>query len=104
MNEYYMTQVRQAFAEPQVRQAFEAFGVTIGEAVKALGKMVQAAVDAFAALYVSPMRDALTWYVALNWAKRQYPEWVAIMNRTKKRRVRKKYKNRILRAYKEVQI
>lgn len=104
MNDDYMAQVRQAFAEPQVRQAFEAMGVALGEAAKVLGEAARAAADAFAALYVSPMRDALTWCVALTWAKRQYPEWVAIMNRTKKRRVRKKYHDRILRAYKEVQI
>lgn len=101
MNEHYMTQVRQAFAEPQVRQAFvEAMGVSLREAAKALGECGRAAADMVAAL----LRDADPWYKALNWAKRQYPEWVAIMNRTKKRRVRKKYKNRILRAYKEVQI
>lgn len=104
MNDDYMAQVRQAFAEPQVRQAIDALVVAIGEAAKVLGGVVRAAADAFAAQYVSPMRDADTWYEALNWAKRQYPEWVAIMNRTKKRRVRKKYHDRILRAYKEVQI
>lgn len=104
MNEHYMEQVRQAFAEPQVRQAFEAMGVALGEAAKALGKVVLAAADMAAALLHGPLRDADAWYKALNWAKRQYPEWVAIMNRTKKRRVRKKYHDRILRAYKEVQI
>ena len=104
MNEHYMEQVRQAFAEPKVRQAFEAFGVALGETAKVLGKVALAASDMAAALLHCLPRDALTWYVALTWAKRQYPEWVAIMNRTKKRRVRKKYHDRILRAYKEVQI
>lgn len=104
MNDDYMAQVRQAFAEPQVRQAFEAMGVALGKAAKALGKVVMAASDLAVTFLHSPLRDAYTWYVALNWAKRQYPEWVAIMNRTKKRRVRKKYHDRILRAYKEVQI
>ena len=37
--------------------------------------------------------------LAYNWAKSAHPEWVAILNRTKKRRTRKKYRDRIRRAY-----
>lgn len=37
--------------------------------------------------------------VAYKWAERVHPEWVKIMRRTKKRRIRKKYADRIWREY-----
>lgn len=39
--------------------------------------------------------------LAIKWAETAHPEWVKILNRTKKRRTRKKYTDRILKAYKE---
>lgn len=38
---------------------------------------------------------------AYAWATQARPEWVRILNRTKKQRTRKKYQDRILRAYLE---
>lgn len=38
---------------------------------------------------------------AIKWAEVNRPKWVAIMRRTKKHRIRKKYADRILRAYEE---
>lgn len=39
---------------------------------------------------------------AMLWASNKHPEWLTIYNRTKKRRIRKKYRDRIMRAYEEV--
>ena len=33
------------------------------------------------------------------WAEKYHPEWCAVYNRTKKRRIKKKYKDRVMRAY-----
>lgn len=38
---------------------------------------------------------------AMLWASNKRPEWLTIYNRTKKRRTRKKYRDRIMRAYEE---
>lgn len=38
---------------------------------------------------------------AMLWASNKHPEWLTIYNRTKKRRIRKKYRDRIMRAYEE---
>lgn len=81
-----------------VQQAFSALGVSAANLVRSLGEFIQAAV---ATLNLKPWQEVCTWYLAYNWAKQARPKWVAIMERTKKRRVRKKYRNRILREYKE---
>lgn len=39
--------------------------------------------------------------LAYGWARGSHPEWVKILDRTKKKRIRKKYRDRILRAYLE---
>ena len=39
--------------------------------------------------------------IAYAWAKEKHPEWVRILNRTKKKRIRKKYHDRIMRAFME---
>lgn len=36
---------------------------------------------------------------AFLWAKYTHPEWLKILNRTKKRRIKEKYRKRILREY-----
>ena len=36
---------------------------------------------------------------ALLWAANNHPEWCAVLNRTKKRRIKKKYRDRVMRAY-----
>ena len=40
--------------------------------------------------------------IAYAWACEARPKWVRILNRTKKERTRKKYQDRILRAYREI--
>lgn len=39
------------------------------------------------------------WTKAEIWAENTHPEWVTIYYRTKKARIRKKYRDRIMRAY-----
>lgn len=81
----------------------------------AFSKMAQAAQDAVRALVeaITQTAAALTESLpdisalfsletrAMLWASNKHPEWVAIYNRTKKRRTRKKYLDRIMRAYEE---
>lgn len=43
--------------------------------------------------------ESCIFVVAYFWARDAHPEWVKILNRTKKKRTRKKYQDRILRAY-----
>lgn len=43
--------------------------------------------------------EAWTFILAYRWACVSRPEWVKILNRTKKGRTRKKYQDKILRAY-----
>lgn len=39
--------------------------------------------------------------IAFFWAEHNHPEWVRIYHRTKKKRIRKKYHDRIMRAFRE---
>ena len=41
----------------------------------------------------------IEWHNAYTWACEAHPKWVRIYHRTKKRRIAKKYRDRILRAY-----
>lgn len=43
--------------------------------------------------------NQLEFILAHTWASGAHPEWVAHLNHTKKKRTRKKYQDRILRAY-----
>lgn len=79
--------------------------------IKAFDQMVQLVKDAVAIIsrwgaetvtFMARLLDeAETWNRAYHWAEKHRPKWVAIMNRTKKRRIVNKYRNRILKAYKE---
>lgn len=39
--------------------------------------------------------------IAFEWAAVEHPEWLLIHNRTKKKRIKKKYSNRIINAWAE---
>lgn len=39
--------------------------------------------------------------IAYTWAENTHPEWIKILRRTKKKRIRKKYHNRIMRGFRE---
>lgn len=69
---------------------------------EALRNFAEAAVKAAKALVetLSSICD-IEFLLAYCWAKEAHPEWVVILNRTKKKRIRKKYQDRILREYKK---
>lgn len=80
------------------RKAFAALAEAAGQVVKAVAAWLTSA----AQILTTAWGDNLQWALAYNWAKAAHPEWVGILNRTKKRRTRKKYQDRIMRAYLEV--
>ncbi len=47
------------------------------------------------------LTDYLLWLAATRWALQNHPEWVRIYRRTKKRRIRKKYRDRMMRAWRK---
>lgn len=83
----------------------------VAKALSELGKdldvILQPVIEAWQKIWdeVKQVWDALvdctdlTFVRAYAWAAVQHPEWVRILNRTKKRRTRKKYQDRIMRAY-----
>jgi uncharacterized protein YukE len=74
-----------------IRQAVRAAMEKLIPVYEAIGQAVRAAAEA--------VDQAWSVVVAYKWAERAHPEWVKIMRRTKKRRIRKKYADRIWRAY-----
>lgn len=66
--------------------------------VEAARNMIEALCDVWSNFQGS---EACTYILAYCWACGHRPEWVRILNRTKKGRTRKKYQDRILRAYLE---
>ena len=87
---------------PELKEAFVALGAAAACAARTMGECVQACANEFYSRLIEPLQVVLTEYNAYAWAKTAHPEWVGILNRTKKRRTRKKYRDRILRAYLEV--
>lgn len=63
---------------------------------RVVGKAIEAAAESLHPL-VKILIDQET--RAMLWAETAHPEWVAIHNRTKKARIRKKYYDRIMRGY-----
>ena len=63
--------------------------------------------EAFKNLVVEPLREALAQLFAemsrkyTAWCVENHPDWVRILRRTKKKRTRKKYMNRLYRAFLE---
>lgn len=72
----------------KLNEALRDFAEATGKVIKALAEVLSSIVDT-------------EFLVAYRWAKKAHPEWVAILNRTKKKRIRKKYQDRILREYKK---
>lgn len=93
----------------------DASGDSIADFSAAVARMAQAAQDAVRALAevitsaAAALAEGLPGISALFsletramlWASIKHPEWMTIYNRTKKRRTRKKYRDRIMRAYEE---
>ena len=83
-----------AEANRKVSEALQNIAANLGELFRAVSDWVRSA-----AAQLAPLLAETQWSLAYIWAKSAHPEWVAIMNRTKKRRTRKKYADRIRRAY-----
>lgn len=81
-------QLQRAFAKllEAARDMGEAMALVINSAFSCL-------TDAFASVKFD------TWLLAVIWAEDAHPEWTAIYYRTKKARIRKKYRDRIMREY-----
>lgn len=89
----------------EIQYALQAYPPEIVEAAAKVWPQLPGTVMEVAALISinwQVIADALHWgRLAVEWAETAHPEWVKILNRTKKRRTRKKYLTRILRAYEE---
>lgn len=70
----------------------------IAESVRELGRVLTRCFCDIT-IQLTPRLHDFQWYLQYVWAESAHPEWVAILNRTKKRRTRKKYRDRIRRAY-----
>lgn len=79
----------------KLNEAFRDVGNALGELAKAVGNAIKAIAES---LYA---RFDTEFCLAYLWAKEAHPEWVTILNRTKKKRIRKKYQDRILREYRK---
>lgn len=71
-----------------------AFRKACAAATEAMRGIAAAALDA-----VRNLPGGIEWHNAYMWACAVHPKWVTIYHRTKKRRIAKKYRDRILRAY-----
>lgn len=74
-----------------LRRSIDAIMPVLQEIATAAGEIVGKLSPAYAKLALLQ--------AAYAWAIDEHPEWVRIMNRTKKRRTAKKYNDRIVRAY-----
>ena len=72
----------------KLTEAFRDFADATAKVMKALAEVLSSICDT-------------EFLRAYRWAEKAHPEWVAILNRTKKKRIRKKYQDRILREYKK---
>ena len=80
-----------------VRKAFAALAEAAGQVVRTMASWLTSA----AQILATNWGDNILRAQAYCWAKTAHPEWVGILNRTKKRRTRKKYQDRIMRGYLE---
>lgn len=74
-----------------IRKASEYMAVAFQMATKSFKTMVQ--------VIAKYMRESVEWIKASSWAGVVHAKWLTIYHRTKKRRIKKKYRDRIMRAY-----
>lgn len=80
-----------------LRDALYKMAEGMTEAVTAAAQIITDAFSGLAAAFASVKLDQET--LAMIWAEDAHPEWTAIYYRTKKARIRKKYRDRIVREY-----
>ena len=80
-------------------------GAAAAQFVEAMREFFAAACADISENIIEPVAACINQYAeenaALRWAETCRPEWVRIHDRTKKKRTRKKYRDRIMRAYRE---
>lgn len=95
------------------REALEQYATQLGRTlapvfaeIKRIMETVASALAEVIAQVVNTWEALADWefVLAYVWAQQAHPKWVAILNRTKKKRTRKKYQDRILRAYREREV
>lgn len=84
-----------------LREAGEKMTAVMRAAAAALSELYAVPLEIFVRQLAAAKIGAEHLRRAIKWAEVNRPKWVAIMRRTKKHRIRKKYADRILRAYEE---
>lgn len=77
-------------------ESFERLKEAAAEAARAIAEAMCAMAESLRPIWTLFYDREKT---AMYWAGLYHPEWVAIYNRTKKARIRKKYYDRIMRGY-----
>lgn len=97
---FYASEAWQAFRK-QVVEAAYIIGRAFGELADEIAKKTIPALQELRAALESNAIAEREWQMAQLWAYGARPEWMRIYNRTKKRRTRKKYRDKVLRAYRK---
>lgn len=83
-----------------VAQLYETVTPFFNQIAEAIGQMAAILADNWAQIVAAWSQvPTMEFVLAYAWACGARPEWVTRLNRTKKKRTRKKYQDRILRAY-----
>lgn len=92
--------------QSSIDEAFQRFSDAANRAAQDISDMILAFADTVAGCFksVMPTLSFLNDERILShiWACGNKPEWVHIMNRTKRKRIKKKYADRILREYRMI--
>lgn len=83
--------------------AVNKLSTAVGNFALATGELVRAIIRATIDVLPFAIEAIVTNYesIAYTWAERYHPEWMKIFRRTKKKRIRKKYHDRIMRSFRE---
>ena len=89
--------------DDRLSTAYEHLANSLGEVlaalVEALGKEINKVLENLKSIGAAFNTLDLEWCKALIWAEAEHPEWIRIYERTKKKRIRKKYRDKITRGY-----
>ena len=91
-----MSESNQERPQASLDEALRKLKEAAAETARAIGEALQKTFET-----ITPVIKAILngESLAMLWASNTHPEWVAIYKRTKKARTRKKYRDRIMRAY-----
>lgn len=80
-------------------QSIERLNEALRETAEAAMKVAQAFVDCFCEIAADFLRETIVVLTAYNVAAKERSEWVHMATYSKKKRIRKKYHDRIMRNY-----